>query len=58
LIFFPNYTLSNSYVNALVFITSHVRQNTQFEKPDDPKLLILTAQLRAVFDNEKRTKAI
>lgn len=51
-------TLSDSYVKALVYITSHVKQNTQFEKPDDPKLLVLTNQLRAVFDNEKRTKAI
>jgi uncharacterized caspase-like protein len=51
-------TLSDFYVKALFYITSHVKQNTQFEKPDDPKLLVLTNQLRAVFDNEKRTKAI
>ncbi|HSF51076.1 MAG TPA: pentapeptide repeat-containing protein, partial [Nitrososphaeraceae archaeon] len=49
-------TLSDNYVKALVYITSHVKKNTQFEKPDDPRLLILTSQLRAVFENERRTK--
>ena len=51
-------TLSDSYVKALVYITAHVKQNTKFERPDDPKLLVLTNQLRAVFDNEKRNKVI
>jgi len=46
-------TLSDSYVKALYFITSHVRNNTQFEKLDDQRLLILTNLLRTVFDNEK-----
>jgi uncharacterized caspase-like protein len=50
-------TLSDSYIKALLYITSHVRQNTQFENQDDPKLEVLTNQLRTVFENERRTKA-
>jgi uncharacterized caspase-like protein len=49
-------TLSNSYVKALYYILSHVKQNTQFEKSDDPKLLVLVKQLRVIFDNEIRDK--
>jgi uncharacterized caspase-like protein len=49
-------TLSDYYIKALFYITSHVKQNTLFERLDDPKLLILTSQLRGIFDNEKRTK--
>ena len=51
-------TLPDSYIKVLFYITSHVRQNTRFENSDDPKLEVLTNQLRAVFDNEKRTKGI
>jgi uncharacterized protein YjbI with pentapeptide repeats/uncharacterized caspase-like protein len=49
-------TLSDSYIKALFYITSHVKQNTRFEKQDDPSLEVLTTQLRAIFDDEKRTK--
>ena len=50
-------TLSDSYVEPFIFITSHVKQNTQFENPDDPKLKSLTSQLRVVFLNERTTLA-
>ncbi len=50
-------TLSDYYIKALLYITSHVRQNTKFESQDDPKLKVLTNQLRTVFDTERRTKA-
>jgi uncharacterized caspase-like protein len=49
-------TLSDSYIKALFYITSHVRRNTKFEGSDDQKLEVLTNQLRAVFDSEKSTK--
>jgi uncharacterized caspase-like protein len=49
-------TLSESYIKALFYITSHVKQNTKFERPDDQKLEVLTTQLRAVSDSEKSAK--
>jgi uncharacterized caspase-like protein len=46
-------TLSDSYVKALFYITSHVKQNTQFANPDDQRLEILTNQLRVVLGTDR-----
>ena len=50
-------TISDSYLTSLVYIFTEVIRNTKFETPEDRRLNLLTAKLRAAFDNEKRTKS-
>ncbi len=42
-------TLSDSYIKALFYITSHVRQNTIFKSSTDVRLEVLSKQLRGVL---------
>ena len=42
-------TLPDSYIKALFYITSHVRQNTIFTGPTDVRLEVLSKQLRGIL---------
>jgi hypothetical protein len=49
--------MSNSYINALVYLFAEVEQNTQFSSSEDRRLKILVIKLRATFANlEDRLK--
>jgi tetratricopeptide (TPR) repeat protein len=45
--------LSESYLTSLDMILTEVSRNTKFETPDDRRLNLFIAKLRAVFENEK-----
>lgn len=42
--------MSNSYINALVYLFAEVEQNTLFSSPEDRRLQLLVLKLRAIFD--------
>jgi hypothetical protein len=47
--------MSNSYINALVYLFAEVEQNTIFSSPEDRKLKLLVLKLRAIFDQPTKT---